>query len=208
MLIEIYKIFLAYLHRRRCFSEIRWWSRIALYCIIALVSSYFIVLVFILPTYFPHTILTVSSSDDINRAPRFVKNALLPSILAYRDQWFRASRVLDRDGRPFPGKHQYIAPAIAWAEIATRNGFVGLSLVESDCEGPNSATSEGIFLCNATLSIHIAGVTKEKVITICYVAGDESFNNELSFNPITRTLHYRIVDQSNASTCSRSFPIG
>lgn len=150
----------------------------------------------------------VASSDEINKAPEFVQHALSPSITAYRESWSRAKPLLDRDGRPFPGKHEYIAPAIAWARIDTRNGFVGLSLVESNCDGPNSATSDDIFICKATLSINNGGGTTEENVSVCYLAGDKSSGNELYLNRLTRLLEYKIeVNDENIAKCSRTFEI-
>jgi hypothetical protein len=116
------------------------WLRLSIYIYAVIVPIAALFLFFFYLT--TSSSLTVISSDEINKAPNFVQHALLPAVMAYRESWSRAKPLLDRDGRPFPGKHEYIAPAIAWAQIETRDGFVGLSLVDSNCDGPNSITSD------------------------------------------------------------------
>jgi len=152
--------------------------------------------------------LDTMSADQIDKAPELVQRALGETIAAYREQWKRAKPLLDRNGKPFPGRHNYIAPTIAWVQMHADEKTIGISLSDSNCDGPNSATAADLFICKAVISVQTGKDYRDRTVSVCYAGpGDESLN-QIAYSKERKRLEYRvIIPEENTDYCSKSFEI-
>lgn len=152
--------------------------------------------------------LDTMSADQIEKAPEFVQHALGGTISAYREQWKNAKPLLDRNGKPFPGKHRYIAPTIAWAQMRPDKRVIGLSLSDSKCDGPNSATAADLFVCEAVISIQTGDNITDKTVSLCYAGPGKDSVNEVAYSQESKQLRYRvIIPDENTDYCSKNIEV-
>jgi hypothetical protein len=154
------------------------------------------------------TKLATLSADYFTKLPEVTQQALAAPIAAYREQWERAGPLVGASGKPLPHRHTYIAPTIAWAELRAGDRIVGLSLTDSDCNGPNSAAAADLYICSAILSVQSKDGYLNRLISICYAGQSDESANEVAYNKEKNVLDYRvIVPEVRTDYCSKSFEI-
>jgi hypothetical protein len=149
--------------------------------------------------------LSAMSATDIGRAPALVRRALNPEISADRERW-ATEKALDRNGKPLPGAHSYIAPTIAWAQAELPNMLVSLALSDTQCEGPNSNGAPDLVICNAVVSVKRGDEYRAEVVSICYTDAPDDAANEIAYNKEKDALLYRVIlPQVDTEYCSKEF---
>src|SRR5258708_30955238 len=126
--------------------------------------------------------LSTMSADELGQTPALVQRALGPALSADRERWKNRRPLLDRNGKPFPGAHEYIAPTIAWAQIEVADLRLGLSLSDADCDGPNSAEAPDLSICSAIFSMQRGDNFRTRNSSVCYSGAGGDWSNEIAYD--------------------------
>ena len=153
--------------------------------------------------------MSSASADELQKTPVLTQKALVSTLKVFQGKW-EAKPLMGTGGKPLPRKHKYIAPTIAWVQLQVDRSQVGLSLANSDCDGPNSSSAPDLYICKATLSTvgEKGDNYRTKLVFVCYTGQGGEAANEVAYNKAKNTLDYRVViPDVNTDSCNNSFSL-
>lgn len=152
--------------------------------------------------------LSTLNAAALAKTPALTQRALRGTLAAFQEKWKTAKPLIGTGGEPLPRRNAPIEPTIAWAELQANGNEIGLSLSDSNCDGPNSAAAPDLYVCEATLSTadQKGDNYHEKIVSVCYTGQDEKSANEIAYNKTKNVIDYRvIIPDVNTESCNRSF---